>query len=43
MSVQGKWRVVEIPDYEMAVSGAYILFAPSKARSASITATISPS
>jgi len=26
MSVQGKWRVVEIPDYDMAISGAYILF-----------------
>src|SRR5579872_4654083 len=28
MSVQGKWRVVEIPDYDMALSGACILFAP---------------
>jgi hypothetical protein len=26
MSVRGKWRVVEIPDYDMALSGAYILF-----------------
>ena len=26
MSVQGKWRVVETPDYDMAVPGAYILF-----------------
>jgi hypothetical protein len=26
VSVKGKWRVVEIPDYDMAVSGAYILF-----------------
>ena len=29
MSVKGKWRVVEIPDYDMAVSGAYILFGKS--------------
>jgi hypothetical protein len=29
MSVQGKWRVVEIPDYDMTVSGAYILFGKS--------------
>jgi hypothetical protein len=29
MSVQGKWRVVEIPDYDMALSGAYILFGKS--------------
>ena len=26
MSVRGKWRVVEIPDYDMALLGAYILF-----------------
>ena len=26
MSVQGKWRVVETPDHDMAVPGAYILF-----------------
>ena len=26
MSFQGKWRVVEIPDYDMALLGAYILF-----------------
>jgi hypothetical protein len=29
VSVKGKWRVVEIPDYDMAVSGAYILFGKS--------------
>ena len=29
MSVQGKWRVVEPPDYDMAVPGAYILFGQS--------------
>jgi hypothetical protein len=29
MSVQGKWRGVEIPDYDMAVPGAYILFGMS--------------
>src|SRR5664279_4657909 len=27
MSVRGKWRVVETPEYDMAVSGSYILFA----------------
>jgi hypothetical protein len=26
MSVQGKWRVVETPDHDMAGPGAYILF-----------------
>jgi hypothetical protein len=26
MSVTGKWRIVEIPDYDMALSGAYIPF-----------------
>jgi hypothetical protein len=26
MSVGGRWRVVETPGYDMAVSGAYILF-----------------
>ena len=26
MSVQGRWRVVETPGYDMAVLGAYILF-----------------
>ncbi|MBU6464042.1 MAG: hypothetical protein KGK01_18430 [Bradyrhizobium sp.] len=26
MSVRGKWRVVETPDYDMAGSGSYILF-----------------
>ena len=29
MSVKGKWHVVEIPDYDMALSGAYILFGKS--------------
>src|ERR1044071_7610756 len=27
MSVRGKWRVVETPDYDMAGLGSYILFA----------------
>jgi hypothetical protein len=27
MSVQGKWRVVETPDHDMAGPGSYILFA----------------
>ncbi len=27
MSVRGKWRVVETPDYDMAGPGSYILFA----------------
>ncbi|MGH9806693.1 MAG: hypothetical protein ACRD9W_05435 [Terriglobia bacterium] len=27
MSVRGQWRVVETPDYDMAGSGSYILFA----------------
>jgi hypothetical protein len=27
MSVQGRWRVVETPDHDMAGSGSYILFA----------------
>ena len=26
MSVQGRWRVVETPGYDMAVPGTYILF-----------------
>ena len=26
MSVRGPWRVVETPGYDMAVTGAYILF-----------------
>jgi hypothetical protein len=26
MSIQGRWRVVETPGYDMAVAGAYILF-----------------
>lgn len=26
MSVQGRWRVVETPGYNVAMSGAYILF-----------------
>lgn len=26
MSIQGRWRVVETPDYDMVLSGAYILF-----------------
>ena len=26
MSLRGKWRVVETPDYDMAVAGSYILF-----------------
>ena len=26
MSVQGRWRVVETPGYDMAAAGAYILF-----------------
>ena len=26
MSIQGKWRVVETPDHDMAGPGAYILF-----------------
>ena len=29
MSIQGKSRVVEIPDYDMAAPGAYILFCKS--------------
>ena len=29
MSVRGKWRVVETPDHDMAVPGAYILFGKS--------------
>lgn len=28
MSVQGRWRVVERSGYDMAGSGAYILFDP---------------
>jgi hypothetical protein len=27
MSVRGKWRVVETPEYDMAGPGSYILFA----------------
>jgi hypothetical protein len=27
MSVQGKWRVVETPEFDMAGPGSYILFA----------------
>lgn len=27
MSVRGKWRVVETPDFDMAGPGSYILFA----------------
>jgi hypothetical protein len=27
MSVRGKWRVVETPEYDMAKPGSYILFA----------------
>jgi len=27
MSVRGTWRVVETPEYDMAKSGSYILFA----------------
>ena len=30
MSVKGKWHVVEIPDYDMALSRAYILFGKSE-------------
>jgi hypothetical protein len=26
MSIQGRWRVVETPGYDMALGGAYILF-----------------
>ena len=26
MSIQGRWRIVETPGYDMAVAGAYILF-----------------
>ena len=29
MSVKGKWHVVEIPDYDMALRGAYIRFGKS--------------
>lgn len=29
MTVKGKWRVVEIPDYDMALRGAYIRFGKS--------------
>jgi hypothetical protein len=29
MSVQGKWRIVETPDHDMAVPSAYILFGKS--------------
>ena len=27
MSVRGRWRIVETPDYDMAGPGSYILFA----------------
>lgn len=27
MSIRGRWRVVETPDYDMAGPGSYILFA----------------
>lgn len=27
MSVQGRWRVVATPGYDMAVAGSYVLFA----------------
>jgi hypothetical protein len=27
MSVRGKWRILETPDYDMAGPGSYILFA----------------
>jgi hypothetical protein len=30
MSVQGKWRVVETPEYDMAGSGSYILFSEDR-------------
>lgn len=36
MSVRSKWRVVKTPDYEMAGSGSYILFAESQAGTAGI-------
>ena len=26
MSIRGRWRVVETPSYDMAMTGAYILF-----------------
>jgi hypothetical protein len=26
MSMRGKWRVVETPEYDMAGAGSYILF-----------------
>ena len=26
MSIRGRWRVVETPNYDMAAAGAYILF-----------------
>ncbi len=31
MSVRGKWRVVETPDYDMAGPASYILFAEDRA------------
>lgn len=29
MTVKGKWRVIEIPDYDIALRGAYIRFGKS--------------
>ena len=41
MSIRGRWRVVEIPGYDMAMAGAYILFDRTAGSSPSIASPAS--